>query len=79
MRTIAHFAVVSLKYFFDIDYLVFDHVATVILVIAYSVKLRPMLIINELHEGLLTIKDDIIRFKSDLAENLRSRRSELPS
>ncbi len=78
MKTIAHFLAVSMKYFFNIEYHVYNHVFTVILVIAYSLKMIPAFFANELYEGMLTIKRDFTTVKTEIAHNIRSFRNGFP-
>ena len=68
MKTIAHIAMIALKYFFNIDHHICADVVTVILVIVYSLKMLPALVINEFQEGIQTIKEDILDIRATLAD-----------
>ena len=66
MRYIAHIITVSLKYFFDIDYLVYNHIHTIMHILAYNLGIFPAFIANEFYEGVLTVKNDAIAIRDNV-------------
>jgi len=64
-RHIEHLAMVSLKYFFDLDYSMFSHFFIVALVFISLFKLFFNNIVNIFHEGVVSVKEDAFEIKSN--------------
>jgi len=56
-----------MKYFFDIDASMFNHLLFVIIVLLGSVKVIASMITGHLHDGLLTVKDDAMFLREEVA------------
>ena len=64
-RHIEHLAMVSLKYFFDLDYNMFSHVFIVALVLISLFKLFFIKVVDIFQERMLSVKEDTARIKSN--------------
>ncbi len=53
-----HFAMVSLKYFFDLDPGFSNHILVIALLLAGFFRLFVIKVSDNVHEGLLTVKED---------------------
>jgi len=67
LKTVQHITIVSLKYFFNLDSTLSAHMFLILLVILGLVKISCSKAINELHNGLRTVKDDA----NNITENIR--------
>ncbi len=62
-KQIEQFTVVSLKFFFDLDYALFHHIFLVVLIIAGLSRLFLTKLIIAFQEGATTVKQDYQNFR----------------
>ena len=65
-KHIEHLVIVSLKYFFDIDYTFYSHVWVTLLAISALLKICMIHAADNFSDGLLTVKEDAINIKNEL-------------
>lgn len=71
-KNIKYLATISLKYFFDFDYSVFDYIFLVITSHINTVKIITTQIGNEFYDGIFTIAQDAREIKIALENNIRA-------
>jgi len=63
-RNIGYLIAESLKFFFNFDHTLCNHTLLVVLVAAGFFKLFFTKLAEELHDGILTVKEDILTIRS---------------
>ena len=66
-KNIEHIIMVSLKYFFDLDYSFYSHIILAALVAVSLLKFFLNQTAAFFHEGIITVKEDAISLKSEIA------------
>ncbi|MCW3122045.1 MAG: hypothetical protein JWQ38_1537 [Flavipsychrobacter sp.] len=65
-KHLGHLLTVSLKYFFDFDFSYFHNAYLMVLMLPFVIKLAIEIVGTNLHEGLITVKEDVYTIKNGL-------------
>jgi len=66
-KKLGHFAMVSLKYFFDFDYTLCHSAYMMIMMVPFMSRMLISAAAHHIHDGLLTVQEDVTAIKASLA------------